>query len=427
MADAEGFVQLCEGLQKKIIEEGQGTASPFIGSTVHVHYTGRLENGDVFDSSRTKDPFQFNLGREQVIKGWDIGVATMKKGERCELLIAPELGYGPSGNPPKIPPGAILTFDVELLRWESEDIGPGKDGSILRDTLVKGVELENPSEGSQVQAHIVGEHEGRHFYDRDVIFIVGEASEAGLPDGLDTAIQRMCRGEKSIIHLKGTRQTYGASPPIEYQLPPNAPVSFTIFLKEYKKVTAHWQLSDDEKIKAAEEAKERGNDFLKQGKLKLALKKYQRIEELLEHRYSKDAPSEKRDALMVAAYLNMALAYSQLNEEVETVAACDKALKMDPKNVKALYRKGCAKLSFADFDEAVAIFTEIRHIEPNNKAAQQQILLCKQRSKEFEQSERRRYKRLFAKKSEAEPAQESTSKEIDADDPQPCTSAEHEA
>ncbi|CAJ0587284.1 unnamed protein product, partial [Mesorhabditis spiculigera] len=363
MADAEGFVQLCEGLQKKIIQEGQDTASPLIGSTVHVHYTGRLENGDVFDSSRTRDPFRFNLGREHVVKGWDIGVATMKKGERCELLIAPKLGYGPSGHPPIIPPGAILTFEVELIRWESEEFGPPMD--MVKDELSVAAMQER----------------------------VDEAECAGL----------LLPWLRLPYNVRGSHAMLSS--------PPKIPDDATL-----------------KNIKAAEEAKERGNDFLKQGKLKLALKEYQRIEVLLEHRHAKEAPSEKRDALMLAAFLNMATIHQMLNEEVETVAACDKALKMDPKNVKALYRKGHAKNSLALYDEAEAIFTDITLIQPNNKDAQLQIRLCKQRSKEFEQSGRRRYKRLFAKKSAAEPAaHESTSKEIDADDPQPCTSAEHEA
>lgn len=102
------------GLQYVELEEGTG-ASPKTGQTVIVHYTGTLENGKKFDSSRDRgQPFSFSIGVGQVIKGWDEGVGTMKVGGRRQLIIPPELGYGTRGIGP-IPPNSTLIFDVELL------------------------------------------------------------------------------------------------------------------------------------------------------------------------------------------------------------------------------------------------------------------------------------------------------------------------
>lgn len=103
------------GLRVEVLKAGQGIA-PKEGDLVTVHYTGWLTNGVKFDSSvDRKQPFSFTLGAGEVIAGWDLGVATMKVGDKVKLTLAPHLGYGVSGYPGAIPPNATLVFEVELL------------------------------------------------------------------------------------------------------------------------------------------------------------------------------------------------------------------------------------------------------------------------------------------------------------------------
>ena len=103
------------GLKYVDLVPGSGP-SPKTGQTVKVHYTGWLTDGKKFDSSVDRgQPFEFQIGIGQVIKGWDEGVSTMKIGGKRKLIIPPQLGYGSRGAGNSIPPDSTLLFDVELL------------------------------------------------------------------------------------------------------------------------------------------------------------------------------------------------------------------------------------------------------------------------------------------------------------------------
>jgi FKBP-type peptidyl-prolyl cis-trans isomerase len=103
------------GLKYQDLTLGSGEVAT-AGKTVSVHYTGWLENGSKFDSSRDRNqPFRFPLGAGRVIRGWDEGVQGMQVGGTRRLTIPSPLGYGAAGAGGVIPPNATLVFEVELL------------------------------------------------------------------------------------------------------------------------------------------------------------------------------------------------------------------------------------------------------------------------------------------------------------------------
>jgi FKBP-type peptidyl-prolyl cis-trans isomerase len=113
-AQEEGVTTTDSGLQYKVLAQGDGP-TPTAEDTVSAHYTGKLIDGTVFDSSRERGPASFPVGK--VIAGWTQALQMMKVGDKWELVIPADLAYGEEGRP-GIPPNAVLLFEVELLGIE---------------------------------------------------------------------------------------------------------------------------------------------------------------------------------------------------------------------------------------------------------------------------------------------------------------------
>ena len=113
--DKEGVVTLLSGLQYKVLKTGNGKDHPSASSPCECHYRGRLLDGTEFDSSYSRGrPATF--APNQVIKGWTEALQLMREGDKWELFIPSELAYGERGSGGKIPPGAALNFEIEILK-----------------------------------------------------------------------------------------------------------------------------------------------------------------------------------------------------------------------------------------------------------------------------------------------------------------------
>ena len=111
---SEEFVTTSSGLQYRILNEGSGDGSPGPKSVVSVHYRGKLTNGLEFDSSYKRNQ-SASFPVNGVIRGWTEALQLMKEGDKWELIIPPDLGYGSKGAGNIIPPDSTLIFEVELI------------------------------------------------------------------------------------------------------------------------------------------------------------------------------------------------------------------------------------------------------------------------------------------------------------------------
>ncbi|CAI7872926.1 unnamed protein product [Closterium sp. NIES-53] len=253
------------GVKKLLVKAGDGWDKPEAGDEVSVHYTGTLLDGTKFDSSVDRgEPFNFKLGQGQVIKGWDKGIASMKKGEKSVFTIKPEYAYGEAGSPPTIPANATLKFEVELLSWISVKDICG-DGGVFKKILVEGKKWETPKDMDKVTV----KYEVR-LHDGTVVTKTGDGGEQFyLKDGhfcaaLPRAIKTMHQGEKVLLTVKpqyGFGETGRPETDGQPAIPPNETLSIDLELVAWRKVE---KVTEDGKVMKEEieagEGYERPND-----------------------------------------------------------------------------------------------------------------------------------------------------------------------
>ena len=276
--DTTGYVDISGdgGILKKIVTEGEGDC-PSPDFEVEAHYTGTLDDGTEFDSSRKRGkPFKFTIGKGQVIKGWDQGFATMKKGEKALLRCRSDYAYGESGQGP-IPAGATLTFDVELLKF-----GPKK---------------KEP-----------------------------------------------------------------------------------------------WEMTAEEKEAEAEKLKEAGTQAFKEKDFVTALSNYEAACEMVNE-------VDSLQHVLLSCKANCALMSINLQDYASAVAFATDVLKIDPHNVKALYRRALARNHLGMAEEALSDLNAALAIDPDNKPAKNELVKSKKLLQEAKKKTKAAYGNFFSKMS----------------------------
>ncbi len=398
------------GVLKEIKREGApgDDNRPWKGDRVSVHYIGTLESdGSKFDSSRDRGQvFSFTLGKSEVIAGWDIGVATMTKGELALFTIKAEFGYGESGSPPNIPGGATLVFEVELVDFEGEDLSKDRNKGIVKRTKTAGEGLDHPNDDSLVNVKLLGRHGDTIVDERELSFSLGEGQEHGVPGGLETALQKMKKGEVARVSLSPAN-AFGAAGDATRGVPANATLVYDVTLSTFERAKESWQLDGEQKLEQAKLFKEKGTEFFKAGKFELAAKKYKKIVDFLEHEISlKGEQEEERKTLLQAGRLNLAACHLKTGEWIEARNICDKVVEENPSCTKAFFRRGEALMHLNDHSVAKEDFLRVAKLEPENKAARNKVTLCNAEIKKQKLKERKTFANMFDKFAEIDARRE---------------------
>jgi len=390
------------GIMKELKVEGKGADEdvPWKGDKVLVHYTGTLTTGKKFDSSKDRnEKFSFNIGKGEVIKGWDIGVATMKVGEEAVFHIKSDYGYGAAGSPPTIPPAATLIFEVKLYDFHGEDLTMEQDKGIMKRVKTEGKGFEKPNDGSNVQIEIKGVCDGAVFDERSLNFEIGDGASANIPQGLESAIQKMKKGEISQVILKSDHG-FGKDGNTALKVPGDYSLCYEITLTNFEKAKEAHQLDAKEKVEHAKIFKEKGTVFFKNSKFQQAAAKYQKIVDFLsldeEDQVNPFGENEEqRNELLRAGRLNLAMCYIKLGRWMEARDTCTKVIEDKGDIAKAWFRRGEAHFSLKDYVNAKVDYDQTLKLEPENKAAKNKLVLCQQAVKAEKEREKKMFGNIF--------------------------------
>lgn len=306
------------------------------------------------------------------------------------------------------------------------DLGlpPGMTKKIIQE----GEGDEQPQDGYEVTVHYTGlfedgkEFDSSHERGTPFNFTIGQGS---VIEGWDIALKTMRRNEIAEFTIP-PQLAYGeaGSPP---NIPPNTTLKFIIDLMDWTTDNPDGQkpvyrMTLEERLAKCQEKKNAGGNHFKEGKYDLAIRQYRDIMKLAEIsefrddgkvveldscQDSKSFPetdqeksqrSELKQMLLVS-YLNLALCYLKVNKLKECISNCDQALELDPRNVKAHFRKGLAYLPTNDFEKAQKQFEVVLEIDPNNLEAKARKSACSAALRTYYEKQKDIYKNLFSKKS----------------------------
>eukprot|EP00756_Hemistasia_phaeocysticola_P038253 Hpha_TRINITY_DN16746_c3_g9::TRINITY_DN16746_c3_g9_i1::g.76765::m.76765/K09571/FKBP4_5; FK506-binding protein 4/5 len=388
------------GVTKQCVKPGTGDEFPTPGSKVKVHYVGTLEaDGKQFDSSRERgEPVEVELGRGKVIKGWDEGIATMRQGEVAKLVIRSDYAYGEKGAGDTIPGKATLVFEVEILSWEKDkkDVSKGQDGGVVKHAIEEG-RMSMSMQNAQYEAKctvdvkcVKGSLKGGLYADPGVENAVIVIGDEQVPPGLEVCLGAMMVGELADVEIA------------ERQLGPfsaGGDVVLRVRMHDFDNPAPPGLLKGDALIAAVTQRKEQGTALYKAKALNRAKGKWNKAVELIEAG-EKNAGAHKAKLLelKLPCLTNLAAVQLMHKDFRDCIANCDKALDLDPRNIKAALRRAKAKDGCGETAEARDELNWIlAELDPKSADAIAELARLDKREGEAKEKEKKTFGGMFDK------------------------------
>jgi len=447
---ADDFVMVTDdgGIKKKILVESKesdadsSSSGPPPNSKVICHYTGTLpdSNNEQFDSSRDRgEPFEFKIGAGRVIQGWDIGIASMKKGERCILRCAYPYAYGEAGSPPKIPSKATLDFDVELIDWDDWEAVAGAEGQ-LKKRVMAASDAGDDAEVAEDAAVILtyryfyraGDDHREHVLCERLNYAMTVDDDDRFTNAFHLCVKSMKCGEQAMFEvlddaLLNTQDVYVDEQELA-TFPDNnnqqrAPCAvaryfYEITVQSQTKAPEKWNADNPQRIAKGGEYKEAGNALFKAGRVLGAVQKYEKALDWIDVDFSDEALAQQKRELLVSANNNLALIAIKRKDWSEATARATKVLEQDADNLKALMRRGQSRLYSGFLEESKADLKRAHALDKENAYVKKMLKVCSQKHKEYVQKQQQLYAGMFGgggknkkKKKTAEKIEKETEKE----------------
>lgn len=380
------------GVTKKVMTQGAGRRPPK-GVDVRVHYVGTLTDGTQFDSSRErKKPLEFKLGDGSMIKGWDIGIAKMRPGELSVLTCTPDYAYGDHAQE-KIPANSTLNFEVELLGWSDEkDITQGSDKGVMKKVFVEGDKSrESPFDETRVVIDLIVRSGRRKVIETRKNFKFGVEEEEMDCPGLDIAIKTMKVGEKSRFRIspKYAGPTWGKIENLELE----------VHLNEMDKPKGVYQVTPEETLAISEQKRLEGNEFYKQKRPSMAIKRYKRAIDYITIDGA-FTPEQKARARTMKSNCNLNIAAVKLFEKdyKKAIFFCNKAMELEPSNPKAFLRRAKAYKLDDQWDLAQKDVKRALEFDPDNAEAKKELAVLNKMIADFDKKQSSVYAGMFDSK-----------------------------
>ncbi|KAK9130939.1 hypothetical protein Sjap_011426 [Stephania japonica] len=394
------------GVVKKIVHKSELLERPERKDEVTVKYEAKLEDGSILAKS-PEEGVEFLVSDGHLCPALAAAVVTMRKGEQVILRVEPQYAFGNAGRPAQdglsaVPPNAVIIITLELVAYKLLKYITD-DKLVIKKITSCGEAFEKPNTGATAQIRYIGKlldgtifdkkgHDGMEPFEFTVDY-------EQIVEGLDMAVATMKRKEVALI-IVGPEYGYGNNETkTELDVvPARSTLYYEVEMVGFTKITESWDMNPEQKLEYAAKRKEEGNTYFKSGKYRRASLRYDMAVKYVEFESTFDEEQKNLGKFYkVSCNLNNAACKLKIKDYKEAANLCSKVLKLEPSNVKALFRRAQAYMENLDLDLAALDLKKANEIDPSNGDVTQQLQRLQNMQSYYDKKESKLYVNMIEK------------------------------